>query len=59
MRSGFPGFPAEAVTFYRGLARHNTREWFQPRKTVYDEKVKAPMVELVTELWRDLLSPAI
>jgi uncharacterized protein (TIGR02453 family) len=50
MRSGFPGFPAEAVTFYRGLAGHNTREWFQPRKHVYDEKVKAPMVELVTAL---------
>src|ERR1022692_4199783 len=56
MRSGFPGFPPEAVTFYRGLARHNTREWFQPRKTVYDEKVKAPMVELVTELNRALMA---
>jgi uncharacterized protein (TIGR02453 family) len=50
MRSGFPGFPAEALTFYRGLARNNTREWFQPRKPVYDEKVKAPMVELVMAL---------
>src|ERR1700690_3239847 len=50
MRFGFPGFPAEAITFYRGLARHNTREWFQPRKPVYDEKVKAPMIELVTAL---------
>jgi uncharacterized protein (TIGR02453 family) len=50
MRSGFPGFPPEAVAFYRGLARNNTREWFQPRKTVYDEKVKAPMVDLVTAL---------
>src|ERR1017187_1030953 len=56
MRSGFPGFPPEAVTFYRGLARHNTREWFQPRKTVYDEKVKAPMVELVTELNRAMMA---
>ena len=55
MRSGFPGFPPEAMTFYRGLARHNTREWFQPRKTVYDEKVKAPMVELVTELNRAMM----
>ena len=52
MRSGFPGFPAEAMTFYRGLARNNTREWFQPRKQIYDEKVKAPMVELVHELDR-------
>jgi len=50
MRSRFPGFPAEAVKFYRGLARNNTREWFQPRKPIYDEKVKAPMVELVTAL---------
>jgi len=50
MRSGFPGFPAEAMTFYRGLAGHNTREWFQPRKHIYDEKVKEPMVELVTAL---------
>jgi uncharacterized protein (TIGR02453 family) len=50
MRSGFPGFPAEAMTFYRGLAGHNRREWFQPRKHIYDEKVKAPMVELVTAL---------
>ena len=50
MRSAFPGFPAEAMTFYRGLARNNTREWFQPRKAIYDEKVKAPMVELVTAL---------
>ncbi|HTT60662.1 MAG TPA: DUF2461 domain-containing protein [Bryobacteraceae bacterium] len=55
MRSAFPGFPAEALTFYRGLARHNTREWFQPRKHVYDEKVKAPMIDLVTELNRSMM----
>lgn len=34
MQSGFPGFPLEAMTFYRGLARNNTREWFQPRKEI-------------------------
>jgi uncharacterized protein (TIGR02453 family) len=50
IRPGFPGFPPDAVKFYVGLSRHNTREWFQPRKAVYDEKVKAPMVELVTAL---------
>lgn len=55
MRSGFPGFPAEAVTFYRGLARNNKREWFQPRKHIYEEKVKAPMVALVTELDRAMM----
>jgi len=55
MRSGFPGFPAEAVTFYRGLERNNTREWFQPRKVVYEEKVKAPMVELVMALNQSMM----
>ncbi len=55
MRSGFQGFPPEAVTFYRGLARNNAREWFQPRKPIYDEKVKAPMVELVTALNRAMM----
>lgn len=55
MRSGFPGFPSEAMAFYRSLARNNKREWFQPRKNVYDEKVKAPMVELVTEINRVML----
>ena len=49
-RSGFSGFPPEALSFYRGLERHNTREWFQPRKTVYEEKVKAPMAALVAAL---------
>jgi uncharacterized protein (TIGR02453 family) len=44
------------VAFYRGLAGHNTREWFQPRKHIYDEKVKAPMVQLVTELNRTLMN---
>jgi uncharacterized protein (TIGR02453 family) len=32
MRSRFPGFPPEALQFFRALARHNNRDWFQPRK---------------------------
>ena len=50
MRSAFPGFPPEALQFFRGLARHNQREWFQPRKTIYEEKVKLPMRQLVEAL---------
>jgi uncharacterized protein (TIGR02453 family) len=46
----FAGFPKEAITFFRGLARHNDREWFQPRKDIFDTKVKAPMIELVDAL---------
>ena len=48
--SAFAGFPEEALTFFRGLERNNKREWFQPRKAVFDEKVKGPMLELAAVL---------
>lgn len=35
------------MEFFRGLARHNTREWFQPRKEIFEQQVKQPMRELV------------
>ena len=47
MKLRFPGFPPEAMPFFRGLAQNNRREWFQPRKPVYEEQVKAPMLHLV------------
>ena len=50
MRTVFPGFPPEALQFFRGLARHNNREWFQPRKMLFEEKVKQPMRALVEAL---------
>jgi uncharacterized protein (TIGR02453 family) len=56
MRSAFPGFPPEIITFFRGLARNNQREWFQPRKHIFDEKVKAPMIALVAELNRAMMA---
>jgi uncharacterized protein (TIGR02453 family) len=48
--AGFPGFPNEMITFFRSLKRNNRREWFQPRKHVFDQHVKEPMIELVTAL---------
>jgi len=53
-RSAFPGFPKEAAAFFRGLARNNNREWFLPRKPVFEEKVKEPMRQLVEALNADL-----
>jgi len=47
MASGFDGFPKEGLDFFRKLKKNNTREWFQPRKQVFDESVKAPMLELI------------
>lgn len=54
MQPAFPGFPAEAMTFFRGLKKNNNREWFQKRKHIYDERVKAPMIELVTAVNAEL-----
>jgi len=48
--SAFPGFPPEMVQFLRGLKRNNRREWFQPRKHLFDQHVKEPMLELVAAL---------
>jgi uncharacterized protein (TIGR02453 family) len=47
VKSPFSGFSKEGIQFLRALARNNNREWFQPRKPVFDEQVKKPMYELV------------
>ena len=53
MAAGFAGFPKEMTTFFRSLKRNNRREWFQPRKHLFEQHVKEPMIELVTALNRD------
>ena len=50
----FPGFPPEAREFLGQLKTHNTREWFQARKEIYDNKIKAPMADLVLVLGEPL-----
>ena len=49
-QSAFPGFPPDGIAFLRALKRHNRREWFQPRKHIYEEKLRAPMCALVEAL---------
>ena len=51
----FPGFPPEALQFLRNLARNNRREWFQPRKEIFETKIKAPMMDLVEAINAELL----
>ncbi|MFN3322171.1 MAG: DUF2461 domain-containing protein [Bryobacteraceae bacterium] len=48
MRSGFQGFSREAFEFFRGLEKNNRREWFQPRKELFETHLRAPMLDLVT-----------
>jgi uncharacterized protein (TIGR02453 family) len=52
----FAGFPPETLKFLRLLARNNRREWFQPRKEIFETKVKAPMIELVEAINAQLLA---
>ena len=52
MGGTFRGFPPEAVEFLRRLKRNNNREWFLKNKETYEQKVKAPMTELVLALGR-------
>ncbi|MGA2881180.1 MAG: DUF2461 domain-containing protein [Bryobacteraceae bacterium] len=47
MRTAFAGFPPDMVRFFRSLKRNNRREWFQPRKHLFEQHVKAPMLDLV------------
>ena len=51
----FPGFSPEAVKFLRSLKRNNRREWFQPRKEIYESRLKAPMIELVESVNAELV----
>jgi len=50
----FPGFSKKMPAFFRGLARNNTREWFTPRKEIFEAEVRGPMVELVSLVNEDL-----
>jgi uncharacterized protein (TIGR02453 family) len=55
MKSTFSGFPREGMAFLRNLAKNNDREWFAPRKPVFDEKVRQPMLELIGGIHREML----
>ncbi len=46
----FRGWPTEALDFYEGLEADNSKTYWTAHKTVYDEKVYAPMMELLAEL---------
>jgi uncharacterized protein (TIGR02453 family) len=57
--SGFDGFPREAIGFFRQLARHNNREWFQAHKDVYERACRGPMKQLIAALGADPASTKI
>jgi len=40
----------EGLAFLRGLARHNDREWFTPRKAVFEAELKQPMLAIIRKV---------
>jgi uncharacterized protein (TIGR02453 family) len=54
MAKTFPGFSEKMPAFFRGLAKNNTREWFAPRKALFETHVRGPMIELVSLVNEDL-----
>ena len=46
----FTGFTPGALTFLRGLARHNEKPWFEARRDRYEGDVRAPLGALVEEV---------
>jgi uncharacterized protein (TIGR02453 family) len=54
MAATFPGFPKQALTFFRQLARNNKREWFQAHKAQYETHVHAPALALCARVIDDL-----
>lgn len=55
----FPGFRPEAFDFLRALAAHNDREWFKPRKEVYEDEVLWPFRCLVADVTREARAQGI
>ena len=45
----FEGFGPQALPFFKALAFHQTREWFEENRGTYETAVKAPMCDLVEE----------
>jgi uncharacterized protein (TIGR02453 family) len=39
-----------ALTFLRNLAKHNDRDWFQPRKARFDTDLREPMLAIVRKV---------
>jgi uncharacterized protein (TIGR02453 family) len=45
----FQGFGREAMPFFKALAFHQSKEWFEANRDTYERAVRAPMGDLVEE----------
>ncbi len=59
MPKPFPGFSREMFAFFRALEKNNRREWFAPRKEIFEEHVRRPMIDLATRINDNLRAFAV
>jgi uncharacterized protein (TIGR02453 family) len=48
-KRSFAGFSPAALKFLRDLAKHNDRQWFTPRKSIYETELLEPLRALVAD----------
>ena len=48
--TGFTGFGPKALPFFEALKFHQSREWFEENRRLYESDVLAPMVALIGDL---------
>jgi len=46
----FKGFGKETLPFFKALAFHQSKEWFEENRSLYEGQVKQPLGDLVEEL---------
>ena len=46
----FSGFGPQAVPFFKALAFHQTKDWFEANRAIYEDEIKGPLGDLVEDL---------
>ena len=49
-------FTPQTLSFLRKLARNNNRDWFEANKATYEDKVRTPALQFITDMADDLVT---
>ena len=60
-KNKFEGFTKKTISFFRGLEKNNSKEWFDENRELYDDHVMLPAALFVREMGERLknISPGI
>lgn len=50
----FKGFGKQALPFFKALAFHQTKDWFEANRAIYENEVKEPFGDLIDDLSTEL-----